>query len=220
VTAPPDSVEKVADAWASCVWSSMRTAHNTLIQVAESAREKQRADEKANLTDEETAALTFVTEFETGFCIGGHYGSERTPAAYELRLELNAKEPPKPKPITPGRLSFWGVPNMFRRLLHGVDWRILEAILNAVGPDGSKLWTGSEDDLYNLAFEHAMIVHPGLPIREAVDLVHFSIAATIKALKFSHYADPTCGGPIGVSARASTRGAEARQSSMSVRAYS
>ena len=82
---------------------------------------------------------------------------------------------------------------------------MLDAILEAKRDDGTKLWVGTEDELNDLAFAHAVVVHPGLPIREAIDLVHFSIEATIKSLKFSHYAAPTCGGPIEIAVITSDR---------------
>jgi hypothetical protein len=155
----------------------MREAHRAQIELAETAAAK--ASSGHSITEAEGAAISLVANFETGFRIGGHCGRDRTPAAYEFRFELSSKEPPKPKAIKPGLLSFWGVPNMFRRLLHGIDWRILDGILAAENSSGSKVWTGTEDELYEIAFAHMMIVSSGLPIREAVDLVHFSIAATI-----------------------------------------
>ena len=201
----PGSVERVAGRWGQHAWSSLRSAHKKHLENYDSAQAKVSSGRLNDLTEEELSDASLVAEFETGFCIGGHYGSDHAPAAFEMRLELRSSMPPTPKALTPGRLSFWGVPNMFRRLLHGVDWRVLDAILDAKRDDGTKLWVGTEDELYDRAFRHTMLVHPGLPIREAIDLVHFSIEATIKALKFSHYAEPTCGGPIEVAVVTSDR---------------
>lgn len=200
----PTSVRRVAERWAAHVWSEMRTAHRADLELAQSADEKRRKG--VDLTDEEDGAASFVDDFETGFCIGGHCdGGDRASAAYEVEFSLGSAAPPIPKALEAGQLNFWGVPNMFRRLLDGVDWRILDAILDAKNAKGAKLWGGTENDLYDLAFEYLIIVHSGLPIREAIDLVHFSIEATIKALKFSHYADPTCGGPIEIAVITSDR---------------
>lgn len=202
---PAHSVAQVADRWAQYAWARLRSAHSREIALTRSALDKISDGKPDDVTEEEKSASALVLKFETGFCIGGHCGSDRSPDAYQLEVDLVSDDPPQPQALPRGRLRFWGVPNMFRRVLHGVDWRVLDAILEAKRDDGTKLWVGTEDELNDLAFAHAVVVHPGLPIREAIDLVHFSIEATIKSLKFSHYAAPTCGGPIEIAVITSDR---------------
>jgi hypothetical protein len=110
-------------------------------------------------------------------------------------VRLAATTPSAVEELAAGDLAFWGAPNILRRVLHGSDYRIISDILDATKVDGTKMWTGTEDELFDLAFSRQLRVNPGIPVREAVDLVHFSIQTTIKALKFSHFS-PTCGGPI------------------------
>jgi hypothetical protein len=55
-------------------------------------------------------------------------------------------------------------------------------------------WTGTPAELDALLQQHHLLT-PLLPIRDALDFVHGCIASTIKALKFSAFAQ-TCGGPI------------------------
>ena len=50
-------------------------------------------------------------------------------------------------------------------------------------------------DLANLANPYRLVITANLPLREAVDWVHASVYATIKAMKFSQLA-PVCGGPV------------------------
>lgn len=202
---PAASVKDVADRWASYAWEALREAHQEMLKIALAGLAKVQAGKEADVTEDEVEAATYLNEFRTGFCIGGHMGPSRAPAAYEIEVRLTSLTAPEPTALTTGHLNFWGVPNMFRRLLHGVDWRILDAVLDAKDQAGNKLWVGSEDDLYNIAFAEQMIVPRGLPIRDAIDLVHFSIVATIKALKFSRFAQPTCGGPVEVAVVTSDR---------------
>lgn len=196
------SVQHAAEQWSAHCWSRIRAAYAREVELAASAGKK--IGDGVQPTPDEERAKDFVDDFSTGFCIGGCMPPDREPAAFKIELELRSTEPPKPEQLRQAHLNFWGAPNILRRVLTGVDWRILNGLLDAQRPDGTKLWTGTEDDLYEIAFAHQLVVHPGIPIREAVDLVHFSIQTTIKALKFSHLS-PTCGGPIEVAVITSDR---------------
>jgi hypothetical protein len=201
-TKPPTSVEDVAKRWAAHAHGELRKAYTDKVTLADAAAKKEAAG--ATPTDEEKSAVAFVADFSTGFCVGGCSLPERRPAAYELEVALSSATAPAVEELAPGDLHFWGAPNILQRVLHSIDYRIIDDILDAKNANGSKAWTGSDKDLFRLAFSRQLFVNPGIPIREAVDLVHFSIQATIKALKFSHFS-PTCGGPIEVAVVTSDR---------------
>jgi hypothetical protein len=77
---------------------------------------------------------------------------------------------------------------MILRLLNGCDEQLKRAIID------SGQWKGSRTDLDALVMKHALM-HPILPIRDAIDFTHACISSTIKAFKFSGLS-PICGGPI------------------------
>jgi hypothetical protein len=94
----------------------------------------------------------------------------------------------KPAPVSFQNWNFAGAPNTVRRLLYGCDEEIPAAILS------STKWSGTPQELEQLLQKHR-IEPPLLPIREAIDFVHACIMSTIKAMKFSSFAQ-ICGGPI------------------------
>jgi hypothetical protein len=81
-----------------------------------------------------------------------------------------------------------GVPNMIHRLFFGTDDAIQSSILT------SGMWKGNPQDLSALLAQHNLI-HPVLPIRDAIDFVYTCIYSTTKAIKFSNRLQ-VCGGPI------------------------
>lgn len=196
---PATSVHDAAERWARHCVGRLRREYAPQIALAESGRANALA---GHAPTSEESAIAMVKDFSAGFCIGGWAPPDRTPVACEVRISLEGS--PRVEDIGMGVLQFWGAPNIFRRVLHGIDWGSLDDILEAEHPDGSRMWTGTEEELYDRVFARALRVSPGLPIREAVDLVHFSIQTTIKALKFSDF-EPTCGGPIEVATITSDR---------------
>jgi hypothetical protein len=74
-----------------------------------------------------------------------------------------------------------------------VDFGLLAAV------ESSPYWSGSLENLVDLATPYRLAQPFDLPIREAIDWVYTSIYTTSQAMKFSHLA-PVCGGPVEVAA--------------------
>ncbi len=143
-----------------------------------------------NRTADEVGELNFLLQtFSGGFCLGGHHLPHRVPTAFELIYSPDMSSPPEPVAQALGTSKFWGCPNLIHRLLFGVDFQMLEDIMQ------SGKWTGSEQELTQIVHPYVLGQPNDLPIREAIDWVYSSIAATIKTMKFSHLA-PVCGGPV------------------------
>ena len=124
-----------------------------------------------------------------GFCLGGRVAAGRIPGAYSVVFDPNGVKP-TPDPIPMGSYRFWGAPNMVHRLMFGYDIGLTDAVLS------SGKWNGSRADLESVLQQYHLN-HPVIPIRDAVDFVYSCIHSTIKALKFSIFAQ-VCGGPIEV----------------------
>ena len=119
-----------------------------------------------------------------GFCIGG-YVKNREPVAFEIVFRPNRPEPVLDR-IENHRT--FAVSNFSERLLYGIEENTFQKILN------SGKWTGDAYELIGV-FSDGFLNPKALPIREAIDFVHFCVSSTIKALKFSGLPQ-TCGGPI------------------------
>ncbi len=189
---PAQDVSEVAQRWATLVWDrytngalaaniaeaktlSAKTAHDPLDPTNTANRT---ADEQVRLD-------SLIATLSVGFCIAGHVLPDRSPAAYSIALQpLETSAVVSPV----SGWSFWGAPNMIGRLIFGIDSGLLEEIA------ASKHWTGTSADLSSIARQYELS-HGSLPIRDAIDFVHSSIASTIKAMKFSNLAQ-ICGGPI------------------------
>lgn len=92
--------------------------------------------------------------------------------------------------LTIGDLNFWGAPGFIVRLMKGWDPELFPALMS------SGHWTGTEDQLSDVLSQANITANTGLvPMRDAVDFVHFGIYSTIKAIKFSNLLQ-VCGGPI------------------------
>jgi hypothetical protein len=146
--------------------------------------------------DQEIQFKQLRNTLAVGFCIAGYVASDRKPAAFETLFDPLGGQP-KPTEIPVGGQRFWGAPNMIARLLHGWDPSLRQSIL------GSGKWNGTEAELDNL-LRKQVLSHLLAPIRDAVDFTYACILSTIKALKFSSFAQ-TCGGPIEIAVITSDR---------------
>lgn len=189
---PPVSVEDAALRWVDIFWAEYSMADWMPIFASLAAKpaydaRQQPPNPAARTQDEEETFLAAKLNLAVGFCIAGRAPNSYEPAACQMVFS-----PDKPRP-TPASLDvpsqwFFGVPNIFCRLIKGHDQGLKNAVMN------SGHWTGSDQQLSDLldSFEFG---HPLLPIREAVDFVHACIYSTIKVMKFSNMSQ-VCGGPI------------------------
>lgn len=178
---PPASVREAAERWAAVVFKEYQTAFSAELATVralegKSDRTPDEVDEFAQLSE----------ELKVGFCIGGYVPVDRKPQAYSLHFDPRQRSPSSPIPVLDH--GFWGLDELFLRLYSGFDLKTREAILK------SPFWTGKAADLDEL-LEDTRLFRPQINIRDAIDFVHFSIYATIKALKFSAHPQ-VCGGPI------------------------
>ncbi len=185
---PPADMADVANRWTDKVWSY----YDPLRARCLALNAMPPFDPNANPPDPAARTEIQEREFEQlkhalvlGYFIGGYLLPDRVPAAFGIAFDPLGG---KPAAVSFASWNFAGAPNMIRRLLSGCDEAIRDSILQ------SGKWTGSPQELDQLLSQHELST-PYLPIREAIDFVHACIASTIKAMKFSNFAQ-ICGGPI------------------------
>jgi hypothetical protein len=186
---PPASLEEIVGRWKQQFWTAYST--DPLLILYRGLDQKPTHDPANPLSrtvEEENQYRRFKESLVVGFCIAGYWQRLRTPAAYSLLFDPTATSPPAETKIAVNAYCFWGVPNMMKRLIWGVDDNLKHNILK------SGMWTGTGADFDALAAQ-SFLGHPILPIRDAVDFVHSCIFSTIKAMKFSQFSQ-VCGGPI------------------------
>lgn len=122
-----------------------------------------------------------------GFCLAGYWLPDRTPGGFTLVFDPLAPKP-APQALAINSSYAWGAPNLFRRLIKGIDDGLKGDIL------ASGHWKGAPAELEAIVTKYAL-GHAILPIRDAVDYVYSCIHSTIRAMKFSNLFQ-ICGGPI------------------------
>jgi hypothetical protein len=147
------------------------------------------------LTLEEANALVFVQNWYAGFYVAGRNRSDRAPAACHVALKLLGNQPA----VTDLAMGWQMNANMIpQRLVKGWADDTLQVILNAKNANDVSRWSGSTiDDLKAALAPLEFLINPAMPIREAVDFVHFIITATVKMIKFAQL-PPAVGGPVEV----------------------
>jgi hypothetical protein len=182
-TTPSNTLQDAATRWATLFFNEWTT-----IFQKEHARFQQLAAIPAR-TSQEEEEYTGLLNLGVGFCLAGYCeGDNRSAGAYEILFDPRNGNTPSPNSIQLGWPAFWGVPNMIKRLLFGIDDNLANEIA------ASAHWTGTIADLQQITRKHYL--SPSLmPIRDAIDLVHAGIYSTIKGLKFSNFSQ-MCGGPI------------------------
>jgi hypothetical protein len=186
------SVPDVVDRWADLFWNSYQAEFATDI-----AKVRSLAAKATRTPEEETEFQGVRFTLSGGFCIGGHVDADRSPKAYEVTYDPTWQKLAVQE-LAIGRTWFWGSPNLIQRVIFGIDVELGDKILQ------SGKWTGTMQDLLDLAAGYRLSPPGILPIREAIDWVHASIYTTIKAMKFSQMA-PICGGPIEIAVIATDR---------------
>lgn len=187
---PAISVLDAVTRWSALFWAEYKSS--ALLTEFDKLRAKPAhgsgdADERTETEESIFAARS--QDLCVGFCLGGYVEADRSPQAYQMLFDPLAG-PPAPVQLTPGSFMFFGAPNIMNRLMFGCDDELLATILS------SGKWTGSPQELLQMAAEGFLGVQaPLVPIRDAVDFVHFGIVGTIKAFKFSKYPQ-ICGGPV------------------------
>ena len=190
---PPHTMSQIAIRWNEFFHKAyLKTFEQEIQHTQRLMKQEERT------TEEQNELMALIQNFSGGFCIGGCCLPDRTPEAFEVAYSPDQMTVQAPIAQDIGSARFWGCPNLIHRLVYGVDFGILDAIMQ------SGMWTGNEQDLFNVVEPHFLGQSTQLPIREAIDWVHASIYATIKTMKFSHLA-PVCGGPIEVAAITSDR---------------
>lgn len=197
---PPSSVQEVATKWVALFWPEYITNPDVLECRALAVRPafvQNAPAPAANSRDEadEKRFSELVQNLLVGFCIAGCVDSDRKPAGFQIQFEGASVQPPAP--IAVRDMQFWGAPNFILRLFLGLDVNLKRELL------ASGKWNGTAAEFEAIAqpFQLGLFA---LPMREAVDLVHSCIAATIKALKFSSLPQ-ICGGPIEIAVITSDR---------------
>ncbi len=177
--APAKSLDEVANRWGEF----FRNAY--AVEFAPQLKRTQDLIAKTPKTDDEERELFFyLSSLSGGFCLGGNLPQDRRPRAFEFLYDPSQLGSKPVEELPTGSTKFWGCPNIMHRLLYGVDFQILQAVMD------SGKWAGTQDDLTALILPHCLGQPLHLPIREAIDWLHASIYTTIKTMKFSHL--PQC----------------------------
>jgi|SRR5665213_39958 len=190
---PAASVEEVARRWVELAWPEYtRIFENDLqkYQLLETNVDdggKKSRRKKTARTREETEFYQLQRKLSAGFCIAGYVPSDRKPFAFKVDFTPDLRTPPTPESAL--RFHCWGVKDFYERLFNGFDKKIRNGILKHGG------WQDSEKNLDSILSIGKHSYPLELPLRDAIDLVHFCIYSTIKLLKFS-YLNQVCGGPI------------------------
>lgn len=190
---PPRSLEEIAMRWSTQFWAYYHSDPEIkkcllVIRALEGKPSYDPADLSSRTKEEEQQLAGLRSNLFAGFCIAGYCLPDRTPKAFQIWFSPNMPTAPTPQSIPIGNYAFWGMPNMIKRLMFGVDENIKNLILQ------SGKWTGTDQELTNLLSQF-QLGHPVLPLRDAIDFVHSCIYSTIKAMKFSNLFQ-VCGGPI------------------------
>ncbi|MDT2024537.1 hypothetical protein [Methylocella sp. CPCC 101449] len=189
-TAPPADVKDAADRWVQMFWAEYQAAPDYIYYQGLAAKTAYQAGDPNDRSElEERQFKNLGHNLVVGFCLGGQTEPDRSPTAFVMLFDP-AAPCPVPFQMASGYFNFWGAPNVVQRLFLGWDDGISGDVLN------SPHWTGNQQDLADIIDKHRLLPPTALiPIRDAVDFVHFGIFSTIKALKFSNFSQ-TCGGPI------------------------
>ncbi len=181
---PESTMADIAALWNELFWTAYSSEYPDILARA------RHLSLLPTRTPEESGELDMLEQsFSGGFCLGGWRLPDRAPQAFKITYGPTQTTPTAPAPLSLGSAKFWGCPNLINRLIYGVDFGVLAAIIQ------SDKWTGTDEDLLALVSPYRLAQPFDLPIREAIDWVHSSIYTTIQAMKFSHLA-PVCGGPV------------------------
>lgn len=206
--APPPSVAAVATRLAALINESyyqVREKYADSVSRFSALDKRRHFDGMHTLNDEEkqdwARLRNFLPTLEAGFFVGGYVDSDRTPRAFSIKLTpLSVTAEPEVEELKEGVYAE-GEQWMAQRILRGFDDRTASHI-----EEMAKLRVSAREaeELVYLASQAAQIRPYALPIREASDFVHWVVATTIKAVKFS--SKPlSCGGPVEVALVTSDR---------------
>lgn len=191
-TNPAASVEDVANRWSqllgplyySILASDIAECRALQAKAAFDAKAVPRPDMRDETEEQKFYGLS--NGLYVGFCIAGYVLPDRVPEACSIGFDPLQTHPLVSKVAI--NTPFWGAPNMIRRLVFGCDPALAQDIMH------SGKWSGTQVELDAILSQYALL-HPMLPIRDAIDFVHACIHSTIKAFKFSSLSQ-ICGGPI------------------------
>jgi predicted proteasome-type protease len=115
------SLENVARLWAETFWSEYNQAFEQQL-----FRARAIAQRGATVTVDERREFTELERsLSCGFCIGGRWGLNRRPYAYEIFFNPFLVATPTPQLLSIGTPRFWGVPNLIHRVNFGIDPQLL-----------------------------------------------------------------------------------------------
>lgn len=176
--------EKAASSFSARFWDEYRSHLGDVFARVERLKGEPHPDENV-----QAELQSIERTYTAGFVVAGYVEGERNSEACQLMFTPLLSKQPEPQSLRMGRCQFWGVPDIMKRVIFGIDERLLAKI------GESKRWIGKVDELVELVRPYFLQPPEGLPIREAIDYVHTVVHTTIKGLKFSHH-QPVCGGPV------------------------
>ncbi len=108
---PPANMNDAALRWSAMFWPEYLQHLGPLME-----RTRELVQKGASRTDDEKKELDRLRQTGSGFCIGGHCGSNRQPEAFEMEFEPDHTHAVEPKTLTVGQPKFWGWPTLINRL--------------------------------------------------------------------------------------------------------
>ncbi|MFB2583205.1 hypothetical protein ACEXQD_18305 [Herbiconiux sp. P15] len=128
-----------------------------------------------------------------GFLVAGYSSHDDQAHLYVLQAADGADG--TPEEILSGEedgASWWGQPEAISRILNGFSNDTVQAVVNMGVGDQAQAVQFVQELERQVA---AQLVHPAMPIQDAIDLAEFLVHATIQYVRFQPGA-PTVGGPI------------------------
>jgi len=195
---PATSLKEVAVGWANDFWSAYNVdGFVSIFKTLDAKPPHDPNNSNSRTPEEESQHGNLKNNLVVGFCLAGYWPPDRQVGAFEIVFSPTMKSAPSPRALPMSGGGFWGMPNMIKRLIYGVDENVIATILQ------SGKWSGTQAELECL-LNQFQLGHPPLPIRDAIDFVHSCIHSTIKAMKFSNLSQ-VCGGPIEIGVITSDR---------------
>lgn len=184
---PFRSLRAMAQSLAADIEQDLERAYPTVLaRVRDIDARKKDPDAEVSAFDHAFFENTYL-KLSGGFCLAGRL--DDCVACEGFAVSWTPLSAPSVEPIQKETPMFWGVPEIFERLLYGLDSRTLAALL------ASGKWIGTHEEMFRIVSARQLLQPTHLPIREAIDWIHTIIHTTIRGVKFANWPH-VCGGPI------------------------
>lgn len=128
-----------------------------------------------------------------GFLVAGYSDDDDSPRLFVIHADGSSDGTPvEVLGGDEGGATWWGQPEAISRILNGFSLDTANAVVNMGIADQANANRFVQELASQVA---AQLVHPAMPIQDAIDLAEFLVHSTIQYVRFQPGA-PTVGGPI------------------------